>query len=462
MADAKTQIAQSERAIADAQRQLKAIDSEEGNGVVIAGAAVGVGGVSATAVGVTACAAPAALGAAGPAVGLTTVTTSTIFWSTTTTIAPIAGRGIALAIGGVAGLVIGVGLTGWGIYSWNNNRLARAELQAQIAAEFAILKAKQEELREIQKEAQAHVKLVVDFEDVQQAASGKQKSSEEEMSEQERALKESERQLKDRMVGMSSDSSRAAFDIDWLVKMQMHLQQQGFQHFEEMLHIFQDAGILSMHDVTRLENISQQKTKQWKLVGLTDQDILCRMPIYWYTIDEPSVYSPISHCINRPTRSNNPKVPAALRFSSWLTRSASTLGKEFDFLGQGVRGIWHKFEDDAWDRQFSLGSIFTWHTARSVSTTADPSALKELLLTLVPADKQPDSSPLTIFTIQNCYGKDISSISHFEAEQEVLVFPGSVFKVMARTRGTPESSDLLARADQIIIQMQGNVLLSLD
>lgn len=245
--------------------------------------------------------------------------------------------------------------------------------------------------------------------------------------------------------------SHALIDAAWICKMQSHFLQDDVKGAAEVLQLFRDSDLMNPSELDALERITAEKTAEWKLMGLTDDDICRRMPIYWYSLEAPNIYEPVSKILNNTeTRvSDTNVVPDAMRFIKWLVDGALDLGEEYEHFGMAWRGVCYRYEGDDWDK-FKCGNIFAWYTVKSV--TADSAALEQLFDDV---DK-----PLTIFIIEDCKGMRIESLSNFTLEREVLILPGAVFKAKSCERGSAGADNLWARADKITLQMQGNVLIS--
>lgn len=435
-------------------------EADDGSVSTGAGSVVTLAGGGVAAFGGVAVATPAALGATGTAMGVTAATATTTVTggflgfggaSTTTVVVTVTGRGVAFAVGGAVGVVVGVGLTAYGVHSWYWTRQARlaAENQAaQIARDHAEIEGKLACLlgEQLQEFAQNHEEENLESQCAQIAH---------DLAEAEKALAECAEQLR---LAFGVNNRQMFIDFEFLIAAHAQLQKPGVQDFEEMLRHFHGAGILSRDEVSGLRELTHSKIEQWKSEGVSEEDIQSRMPIYWYTLEEPAVFKKVADLLNKKNvRQQNLSIGptfVCMMFVKWLIDGTMALDQDCDFSGQAFRVVNHVFNDDEWEAK-KPGNIVAWHTLRSVTT--DFSVLE----TFANDNFEPDKG-LTIFTIQDCNGKKIASLSEFEREAEVLLLPGTVFKVVDRQRGVPGSREFSERADKVTLQMQGNVFVSRD
>lgn len=452
-----------------ARLQLQLDESGDGSASAGIGSFVTLAGGGVATVGGVAVATPTALGAAGTAMGVTAATTTTTvtggflgFGGTTTTtvVVTTTGRGLAFAVGGVVGVVVGVGLTAYGAHSWYQNRRTRqmaldAENQAaQIAQDQAEIEGKLARLIEEQHQAFMQEREKQNLES--QCA-----QMERDLAEAEKALTECVEQLR---LAFGVTNQQMFIDFEFLIAAQTQLQKPGVHDFEEMLRHFHGAGILSREEVSELRELTHSKMEQWKSEGVSEEVIQSRIPIYWYTLDEPAVFKKVAELMNakhaekrernlRLIQNVQGQTFVGMVFIKWLIDGTMALDQEYDFSGQAFRVMNHVFNDDEWEAK-KPGNIIAWHTVRSVTT--DFSVLEPFA-----DDNFEPEKGLTIFTIQDCNGKKIAPLSEFP-EEEVLLLPGTVFKVIDRQRGVPGSCEFSERADKITLQMQGNVFVSRD
>lgn len=179
--------------------------------------------------------------------------------------------------------------------------------------------------------------------------------------------------------------------------------------------------------------------------------------IHWYTMQKPAVYAEVSivlnDCVER-VKPENPKVKAVLPFLKVLTSALDDLmavPERFKFYGVAYRGIPYKFSDEQW-LKFKEGNQVAWYTVKSVATHVN--VMQEFL---GPSTRDQDDwspSECTIFTVQDCVATKVSEFSCYRAEEEALLKPGTLLKVLSAQRcSNATSRNVWERADQITLQM---------
>lgn len=169
------------------------------------------------------------------------------------------------------------------------------------------------------------------------------------------------------------------------------------------------------------------------------------LSVYSYTMD--SLYATANLHMNSPQRctleNGLPAISSNVRaILPWLKKvdaGLSSLPASFRYLGTLFRVMSHVFDSLSFDQRFKTGNIFVWHSFRSASRS-------EAILS------NPSFTPGTVFEIRNAVGTDITLMSQFTEECEILLRPGTTLQVMEARKGTP-GGDVRESADWIVVEM---------
>ena len=156
--------------------------------------------------------------------------------------------------------------------------------------------------------------------------------------------------------------------------------------------------------------------------------------IHAYTLREPSIYAAVNHILNSEERidTESEEVKAALRFTKFIDEALEQLPSYEPLDGQPYvyRGIKHSFED--FHSRFAVGTAFPWYTLKSAAT--DPRVMDKFC---------GRKGPRTVFEITVRPGdsdlKDISWLSAYPEEKEVLAPPLTMFEVQGSIPRDPEN-----------------------
>lgn len=191
--------------------------------------------------------------------------------------------------------------------------------------------------------------------------------------------------------------------------------------------------------------------------AIADQQLqyICRpdaeehyLSIYSYTMD--ALYKTANQTVNAqnlrcviengvPALSGN--VKAVLPWFKMVDTALLSLPDTFKYHGTLFRVMGYTFEQPVFDQRFQVGKTFVWHTHRSASRSQD-------ILT------NPDFTPGTVFEIKNAVGIEITKMSQFPGECEILLRPGTTLRVLEARKGRPDpGGDVRKTADWITVEM---------
>jgi hypothetical protein len=172
--------------------------------------------------------------------------------------------------------------------------------------------------------------------------------------------------------------------------------------------------------------------------------------LHYHTLEDPPIYHYVSDIMNSPeTRVENPdKVRAVMPFVKGIMEACLQLSRSYPELSYGpaeaYRGMRYVYDDERW-ANFAEGSQICWYTVKSVAATQQ--AVRTFL---------GDRGDCTIFKIENCTGTMIKEFSAYQAEDELLIMPGTYFEVVSAQRSLKSNShshDAFHRADIITLRV---------
>jgi len=236
-------------------------------------------------------------------------------------------------------------------------------------------------------------------------------------------------------------------DEKWLVQFKQLWEECHLADYPDVLTVGVGNGLSTTHRRSIEEQASVwigDRVQKGGALEVAQQQV----PLHLYTLESPSVYKQMSLVLNEPSRTlASPSVTAAVVWSKWVTTAMHSLDASYNFQGECFREVTFTYSDELWRDKFEPGQIFPWYVLKSVTPSLDA------IVSLSPA-----SGPLTVFVLRNCKGKRIQEFSAYQTECEVLLPPGSMFRVVGAVRAS-HSNDARApfdRADTVTLEMMGH------
>lgn len=197
-----------------------------------------------------------------------------------------------------------------------------------------------------------------------------------------------------------------------------------------------------------LVEMSQGPTMPPRVLQFPNDSDESMLILYWYTLQHPPVYQNVSQILNNPSlRYSSPeKVHAVMPFVKRLMEACQevvTLQPDLSFgPANAWRGVAYRYSEEQWSK-FQPENHISWYTVKSLS--ASPEVMEEFM---------GDAPHVTIFEVVDCTGVLIKPFSEYQNEDEVLLLPGSRFKVIEAVRSAkPGDAKVWNRADRVTLQM---------
>lgn len=166
------------------------------------------------------------------------------------------------------------------------------------------------------------------------------------------------------------------------------------------------------------------------------------LAIFSYTMD--SLYSIVNTQMSTPGRLIENKlstdIQATLPWMRMVEHSLASLPEDFKYHGTLYRVTSHVFDSLYFEQHFKKDDVFVWHSFRSASTSFDIAS-------------NPSFVPNTIFEIRNAVGVEITLLSQYPEECELLLPPGTTLQVKEARKGTGQGVDVQTKADWIVVEM---------